>query len=202
MDEKLFLVSDVKSNNLLIINMQLTTHPIENDWQTHTISFKEETKEWLISRDYLSQLSLEFIVDKNSDPIEIKQIFSGSPKNGIALTIAAFDQFLYGFGSIFITIAVVLFAFSTMITWSYYGEVALKFYLAQKQYYPSKWVFISVILLGSTIKLSTVLNFSDLMIGLMVIPNVIAILLLVEDVYDDKVTYFKLLKEKAFKQYK
>ena len=36
----------------------------------------------------------------------------------------------------------------------------------------------------------------------MVIPNVIAILLLVEDVYDDKVTYFKLLKEKAFKQYK
>ena len=34
-DEKLFLVSDVKKNNLLIINMQLTTHPIENDWQHH-----------------------------------------------------------------------------------------------------------------------------------------------------------------------
>ena len=45
-------------------------------------------------------------------------------------------------------------------------------------------------------------NFSDLMIGLMVIPNVIALIFLVEDVFDDSSTYFKKLKNKEFKVYK
>ena len=56
-------------------------------------------------------------------------------------------------------------------------------------------------LLGSSIQLSTVLNFSDLMIGLMVIPNVIAIILLVE-MYSMIATYISKLKNKEFKVYK
>ena len=75
-----------------------------------------------------AQLYLEFIVDKNTTDFEIDDIMIGKPKSGIQLTIAAFDQYLKGFGSVFISIAVVLFAFSTMITWSYYGESSLCFY--------------------------------------------------------------------------
>ena len=126
----------------------------------------------------------------------------GKPKSGIELTIASFDHFLKGFGSIFISIAVVLFAFSTMITWSYYSETALIFLFGKKAILPFKFIFIGVIILGSTITLSSVLNFSDLMIGLMVIPNVIALIFLVEDVFDDSSTYFKKLKNKEFKVYK
>jgi alanine or glycine:cation symporter, AGCS family len=89
-----------------------------------------------------------------------------------------------------------------MITWSYYGEVALTYLFGKRAILPFKWIFISMILLGSSIKLSTVLNFSDLMIGLMVIPNTIAIFFLVEDVYTDYEKYFKVLKGKGFKRYK
>ena len=185
-----------------MVNMTLNQTKSNNTWQTHTISFKEHTKEWLIDRPYLHQMSLEFIVDKKSSNLEVDNIFVGSPKNGISLTISAFDQFLKGFGSIFITIAVVLFAFSTMITWSYYGEVALTFLFGKKAILPFKWIFIALVLLGSSIQLSTVLNFSDLMIGLMVIPNGIAILLLVEDVFSDSESYFKKLKNKEFKKFK
>ena len=185
-----------------IVYFKLNSTRSDNTWQTHTIEFKQDTKDWILNKNHLHEMSLEFIVDKNSKGIEIDDIFVGKPKNGIELTIASFDQFLKGFGSIFITIAVVLFAFSTMITWSYYGEVALRFLFGKKAILPFKWVFVTVILLGSTITLNTVLNFSDLMIGLMVIPNVIAIILLIEDVFDDSSDYFKKLKNKEFKRFK
>ena len=147
-------------------------------------------------------MALEVVIDKNSDPFQIDSILIGKPKNGIELTIASFDQFIKGFGSVFITLSVVLFAFSTMITWSYYGEVALIFLFGKKAVLPFKWVFISVIILGSTITLNSVLNFSDLMVGLMVIPNVIAIIYLMGDVKKDATIYFEKLKNKEFKQYK
>ena len=202
-DEKFFFTAPAnKKEDLKIIYFKLNATKSNNTWQTHTIEFKEHTSDWILEKENLHQMSLEFIVDKNSKGIEIDDIFIGKPRNGIELTIASFDQFLKGFGSIFITIAVVLFAFSTMITWSYYGEVALQFLFGKKMSLLFKWVFIGVILLGSTIKLTTVLNFSDAMIGLMVIPNVIAIILLIEDVYDDASDYFKQLKTNQFKRYK
>ncbi len=201
-DEKFFFISSNIDKKLQVVYFKLNKTRSNNTWQTHTIEFKNDTKGWIKEKDYLHQMSLEFIVDKNSKGIEIDDIFVGSPKNGIELTIASFDQFLSGFGSIFITIAVVLFAFSTMITWSYYGEIALIFLFGKKAILPFKWVFISIILLGSTITLNSVLNFSDLMIGLMVIPNVIALIYLIEDVFDDSSNYFKKLKNNEFKRFK
>ena len=202
-DSKLTFESNIKTKSgLKIVNYVLSNTNADNTWQHHTLSFKNQTKEHILESDTLHQMSIEFVADKNSGPIEVDNIFVGSPKTGIELTIAAFDHFIKGFGSIFITIAVVLFAFSTMITWSYYGEVALTYLFGKRAILPFKWIFISMILLGSSIKLSTVLNFSDLMIGLMVIPNTIAIFFLVEDVYTDYEKYFKVLKGKGFKRYK
>ena len=201
-DEKLFIVSSISSNTMHMVNMVLNKTNPNNTWQRHTLSFNEHTKNWIAEQDYLHQMYMDIIVDKNSSSIEIDDIFVGSSRSGIALTIASFDHFIKNFGSVFISIAVVLFAFSTMITWSYYGEVALNYLFGKKAILPFKWVFVATILLGSTIQLSTVLNFSDLMIGLMVVPNVIAILFLVNEVYDDKKDYFKKLKNKEFKIYK
>lgn len=201
-DEKFFFSSSRQQKDLKIIQFKLNNTQSNNTWQTHTIELKQDTKDWILERPHLHKLSIEFIVDKNSPGIEIDDIFMGKPKSGIELTIASFDHFLKGFGSIFISIAVVLFAFSTMITWSYYSETALIFLFGKKAILPFKFIFIGVIILGSTITLSSVLNFSDLMIGLMVIPNVIALIFLVEDVFDDSSTYFKKLKNKEFKVYK
>lgn len=202
-DEKFFFTAPATNHeDLKIVYFKLNPTRSNNEWQSHTIAFKEHTKEWIKEKENLHQMSLEFVVDKNSNGIEIDDIFIGKPKNGIELTIASFDQYLKGFGSIFITLAVVLFAFSTMITWSYYGEIALHFLFGKKAILPFKWVFIGIIILGSSITLNTVLNFSDLMIGLMVIPNVIAIIILVEDVYEDTEYYFKKLKNNEFKRFK
>ena len=201
-DEKFFFATSGLEKELKIVYFKINSTEANNQWQTHTIEFLHDSKSWITEKDHLHELSLEFVVDKNSTLFQLDDILIGKPPSGIALTIASFDQFLDGFGSIFITIAVLLFAFSTIITWSYYGEVALIFLFGEKAVIPFKWVFIFVILLGANISLDAVINFSDLMIGLMVIPNVIAIIYLMEDVFDDTSNYLKKLKNNEFKKYK
>ncbi len=201
-DSKKFQTLSLNTPNAYDVHFKLNSSQGSHEWQTHTLSFLNQSMDWIKENPSMHQMALEMIVAQNSEPIEIDSIFVGSPKNGIELTIASFDQFIQGFGSIFITISVVLFAFSTMITWSYYSEVAVIFLFGKKAVLLFKWIFVSVILLGSTITLNSVLNFSDLMIGLMVIPNVIAIILLMNDVHKDAIIYFKKLKNNEFKRFK
>lgn len=103
---------------------------------------------------------------------------AGKGLEGVALTTRAFDMFIPGFGSIFVTVAVVLFAYSTAITWSYYGETGAAYVLGPKAVRPFQWIFVAFLFIGAVWKLGPVLNFSDLMLALMAIPNTISILLL------------------------
>lgn len=129
------------------------------------------------------------------------ELVSESP--GIALTTRAFDNFFEGFGSVFITFAVFFFAFSTLITWAYYGEVGV-YYLTKNNMavLAFKWIYSLVIIIGAVQSLDVVINFSDTMIGLLVIPNTIAIILLHGRVWEWTKDYFNDLasgKIKAFK---
>ena len=125
-----------------------------------------------------------------------------SPRNGITLTVAAFDHFFSGFGTIFVALSVLLFAFSTMITWSYYGETAAKFLFGGKVVNIYRWVFVVTVVLGAVNSLDFVVNFTDLMIGLMVIPNSIGILLLSKKVKTEAKHYFYNLAHGKYKTYK
>ena len=97
---------------------------------------------------------------------------------GISLSAASFDRFIPGFGSIFISIAGFLFALSTMITWSYYGETASTWAFGPRMITPYRVVFVALAFVGAVRKLEVVISISDLLVGLLVIPNVIALLLL------------------------
>lgn len=97
---------------------------------------------------------------------------------GSDLTAAAFET-LYGpLGGWTVTIIVVLFAFSTIISWSYYGEKAVVFLLSRKFVTPYRAVFCCFILIGAILKLETVINFSDAVFGLLAIPNLLANIIL------------------------
>jgi len=122
--------------------------------------------------------------------------------NGIALTTHAFDNFFKGFGSIFITFSVLFFAFSTMITWSYYGETAICFLFGQKYTLIYKYIFVLLIILGATQTLDMIINISDALIGLLVIPNMIALLLLHKKVITWTKDYFNQLKAGKIVAYK
>jgi alanine or glycine:cation symporter, AGCS family len=93
------------------------------------------------------------------------------------LTSVAFNIGLPGFGKV-VEFGVVLFAFSTLVSWSYYGDRAVDYLFGQKAVLPYRLIYVGFIVLGSMIKLGTVIDLCDAMNGLMAIPNLIALIVL------------------------
>ncbi len=96
---------------------------------------------------------------------------------GIAMTSQAFGSVISWFPLV-LSFAVVMFAFSTMISWSYYGERCTVFLFGPKAVIPYKVIFLVFVFFGSVFKLGNVLDFSDLMILGMAFPNILGILFL------------------------
>ena len=97
--------------------------------------------------------------------------------DGVLMTSAAFGSVLSWFPLV-LSFAVVMFAFSTMISWSYYGERCATYLFGQAASLPYKIVFLICVVLGSVFKLGNVLDFSDLMVLGMAFPNILGVVLL------------------------
>lgn len=99
--------------------------------------------------------------------------------NGAALTTAAFEQGLPGPGGLIVAFGIILFAYSTILGWAYYGERCFGYLfgwgLALRLY---RYAWVLAVALGSTLALQTVWNFADVMNGLMAIPNLIGLIFL------------------------
>lgn len=108
------------------------------------------------------------------------------------LTSLSFAQTLGETGTIIVAVATALFAFSTLIGWSYYGEKAIEYLFNERAIIVFRMVFVLVVMVGATRELSFVWNFSDLMNGLMAIPNLIGILLLSGVVRQESRRYFAI----------
>ena len=96
---------------------------------------------------------------------------------GVLMTSAAFGSVISWFPLV-LSFAVVSFAFSTMISWSYYGERCATFVFGEGASLPYKVVFLFFVVFGAVFKLGNVLDFSDLMILGMAFPNILGLLLL------------------------
>ncbi len=109
-------------------------------------------------------------------------ITTGAWSNGLdgaALTISAFSHGMYGSAGVIVTIAIFFFAFSTLISWSYYGEKCLEYMVGSSKftiYY--KIVFILFLIVGSTVNLKLVWDIADTLNGFMAIPNLVGLLFL------------------------
>jgi AGCS family alanine or glycine:cation symporter len=117
--------------------------------------------------------------------------------DGVVVTSRAFATVLPWFPAV-LTLAVVLFAFSTMISWSYYGERCTTFLFGEGARTPYRVVFVGFVFLGSVLKLGSVLDFSDLMILGMAGPNVLGAVLLSGKVRAALDRYWQDLRAGAF----
>ncbi|RAP37732.1 hypothetical protein DID80_03725 [Candidatus Marinamargulisbacteria bacterium SCGC AAA071-K20] len=192
--DEFFLSQRDSKNNMVTIENGL----IEGGWGSLAILFSDDLKSSLSGKN----LRIEFIPVGEQVSIYLDRIQAIKNFTGVALTQAAFDKFLPDFGSIFITIAVLFFAFSTLITWSYYGTTASFYLFGKKGKKVYTVLFLAMILFGSVQSVDLVVNFSDAMLGLMVIPNAIAMILLSKKVKLWSIDYFKKLKSGEIKPYK
>lgn len=115
-------------------------------------------------------------------------------KSGVALTSAAFETVFGSFGGKFISIAVMLFALSTILGWSYYGERAVEYLFGLKAIPVYKVIFLLIIFVGCNVSLSLVVDISDTFNGFMALPNLIAITLLSGQVVEMTKDYIARVK--------
>ncbi|MGX7730015.1 alanine/glycine:cation symporter family protein [Rhodococcus sp. 2H158] len=102
-----------------------------------------------------------------------------SGEQGAAMTSLAFSEGLGGdWGSWIVTISVVFFAFSTILGWSYYGDRCVERLVGRGGVLPYRAIFVLVVYVGATTELEVVWNFSDVMNGLMALPNLVGLLVL------------------------
>lgn len=98
--------------------------------------------------------------------------------NGAQLTTAAYSAQLPGFGGFIVSFGLIFFAFSTMLTWYFYGFKSLEFITGRKVAEYFKWIWVVLAFVGSISSLSFVWNISDAFNGLMAIPNLVALIAL------------------------
>jgi AGCS family alanine or glycine:cation symporter len=101
-----------------------------------------------------------------------------SGETGAALTSAAFEASLPGVGGYLVTIALAIFAFTTVLGWSFYGERCVEYLFGVKSIMPFRLLWIVAIPIGATINLGFVWLLADTLNAMMALPNLIALLLL------------------------
>jgi AGCS family alanine or glycine:cation symporter len=100
---------------------------------------------------------------------------TGQVINGASLAINAFNSAVIG-GQYIVTFGLILFAYTTIIAWAYYGEKCCEYVFGEKSVIPYRIIYTVLIVPGAILALDLVWSFSNIMNALMVIPNVIAIL--------------------------
>ena len=119
----------------------------------------------------------------------------GGQLGGVDLTSQAFDSVIPGFSYI-LTIAIVLFAFSTMISWSYYGLQSWKYLFGKgkRADLVYKFLFLIFVVIGAAATLDAVIKFSDAMILALVFPNMIGLFFLFPKVREEMTKYLSAIK--------
>ena len=122
--------------------------------------------------------------------------------NGAALTNAAFTDAFPVFGGYMLMIGLVLFAFTTILGWNYYGERCVIYLAGTRGVLPYRIIFICLVASGAFLKLEAIWVLADIVNGLMAIPNLIALLALSGVVVRETAKYFDHLETgKDYEEY-
>ena len=124
-------------------------------------------------------------------------LINGVAVGGVTLTSMAFESVISWFPYV-LTLAVVLFAISTMISWSYYGLQSWKYLFGRSKIADMtyKILFVIFIVIGAAASMKAVFDFSDAMILALVFPNMIGLLILFPTVKDELIKYLKAINIK------
>ncbi|MGB3741566.1 MAG: sodium:alanine symporter family protein [Castellaniella sp.] len=114
-----------------------------------------------------------------------------SGESGAALSASAFEVSMPGFGGIILTIALVIFAFTTILGWSYYGEKCWEFLLGAKTTLPFRLIWVVAIPFGAITQLDFAWLLADTLNGLMALPNLASLILLSPVIVKLTRDYFK-----------
>ncbi|MFC2949570.1 alanine/glycine:cation symporter family protein [Virgibacillus sediminis] len=127
--------------------------------------------------------------------IVMANMYGNEELSGGDLTAASFSYFLGDFGGFIVTIGIILFAFSTLVGWSYYGEKCFSYLFNDKAIPIYRVVFVLAVFYGAIEQLNVVWGIADIMNALMAAPNLIGLLGLSGVVVYETKRFLKVAKE-------
>jgi AGCS family alanine or glycine:cation symporter len=119
---------------------------------------------------------------------------SGVLLNGARMAIYAFKSSL-PYGEYIITVGLILFAFTTVLAWGYYGEKCCEYLFGDRAVIPYRILYVLLVIPGAALKLELVWFIADITNGLMAIPNLIALIVLAPLVADRTKAFIKVIKQ-------
>lgn len=120
-----------------------------------------------------------------------KTTADGAAISGASMAIEAFSSTLFG-GKYVVTIGLILFAYTTVIAWAYYGEKCFEYMFGEKAVPFYRIVFTLLVIPGAAIKMSMAWDIADITNGLMVIPNLIALIALSKVILDETAVFLRI----------
>jgi len=129
-----------------------------------------------------------------------KTDISDNPLNGAILVMEAFKSVIPQ-GDAIVAIGIILFGYTTIVGWAYYGEKCIEFLAGSRVLLLYRLVFCSVVFFGAVMSFDVVWPLADIMNGLMALPNLIALFALSSLVAVESKEFFALLeREKAMRK--
>ena len=116
--------------------------------------------------------------------------------NGGVLTTLAFDQIPY-LGPVILVLGIILFAFSTVLGWAYYGERCVEYCFGPRALIPYRILYVAVAAIAPIVALDLVWTIADILNALMAVPNLIAVILLIPVIRRETKKYLKNLDAKS-----
>ncbi|HUE76740.1 MAG TPA: sodium:alanine symporter family protein [Longimicrobiales bacterium] len=119
-------------------------------------------------------------------------LYGQAVENGAPLTMLGFQRGLPGeFGQFIVILSVLLFAISTAIAWSYYGDRCANYLFGPKAILPYKFAFVLIHFIGALLPLTVIWDLGDIFLGIVIIPNLIALVFLSPEVARLTTSYFE-----------
>jgi alanine or glycine:cation symporter, AGCS family len=118
----------------------------------------------------------------------------GAPLEGSTLALTAFDA-IFPNASIIVTISLILFAYSTILGWAYYGEKCVEYLFGLKAVTVYRIVYTLTLILGAVLSIKVVWSFANIMNGLMAFPNLVGLIGLATIVKVETKSFDRLIKK-------
>ena len=132
-------------------------------------------------------------VARGDDGQSHASLYANAVESGAPLTMEGFRRGLSALGDwghMIVVVSVLLFAISTAISWSYYGDRCANYLLGHRAVLPYKLAFVAMHFVGAVLPLTVIWNLGDIFLAIVIVPNLIALILLVPKVAEDANGYF------------
>ena len=126
-----------------------------------------------------------------ADGAVLTSLYGPAAESGAPLTTLAFQRGLGSLGRMIVVVSVLLFAVSTAISWSYYGDRCANYLFGARAILPYKIAFVTMHFTGAVLPLSIVWELGDIFLGMVILPNLLALLLLSPKIAELTRSYFR-----------